>query len=195
MTILETKEILITRLGWRDDKTVKDIILSAANTTSDSTRYYQSEHSAVTLQNIRDCQPIPNISNQEFNEYLENLVDQCASQVLGDVFEKDYVNDNLLKLYPTAFDNCLSLRMVIMVAELIMTSTRINSIKRLGDEFVAKLNYDIYREAPNKFAIRGTNYRHTMGISMRYGVELRTAQTRFGTQKNRLKTITRGQAI
>jgi hypothetical protein len=193
MTLSEVKDILVTRIGWRDDKTLGGLVsLSADNLLSDSGRNFQSEHPAVTLENIYHCQPVEKIDNAGFQEYLENLREQCVLQVLSDTFEKDYVNDSLLNLYPTAFDNAISLRMVIIVGELIMTSTRSNAIERLNKEFVGKLNYDLYREAPNKFAIRGANYQYTLGIATRYGFEISSVQRRFGQQRNMIQTITKG---
>ena len=192
MTLSEAKDILIDRIGWKDDKTVTGLILSANNLLSESDRFFQDEHSAITLQNIRDCQPIRNISEGDFNDYLYNLKKSAVLKVLSDVFEKDYLNDNLLTIYPTAFDEAISLRVVIDVSELIMTSTRSNSIERFTKEFVGKLNYDIYRDAPNKFAIRDLNYKYSMGITSRYAWCLVSIQRRFGEQRNQIKTITKG---
>lgn len=195
MTISEAKDILVDRLGWRDDKTVTGFVLSAPNLITNSGRYFQAEHSSVTLENIKDCQPIVDISDTDFNSHLVNLTEQVSFQVLSDVFEKDFVDDNLFNLYATSFDNLLSLRMVIVVAEAIMTSTRSNRIERLGDGFVGKLNYDIFRDAPNKFAIRNLNYKHSMGITTRYAMELDSTQRRFGTLRNLIKTVTKGQSF
>ena len=192
MTLSEAKDILVNRIGWRNDNTVKGFVPSLANVTSDSDYFFQDEHSAITLANIRDCQPIPNISEDDFNDYLNNLKIIVVRKVLSDVFERDYINDNLLTLYPTSFDDVISLRMVIEVSELLMTSTRSNGIERFTKDFVGKLNYDIYREAPNKFAIRNLNYKHTMGIATRYAWTLDSVQKRFGTQRNLIKTITKG---
>lgn len=192
MTLAEAHTVLVSRVGWRDDNTVEGFNLSAENETANSGRFFQSEHSAVTLENIRDCQPVKNISEADFNQYLENLRSDCVWQVLTDVFEKAEINEHLLGQYPTSFDNCILLRMVITVSEMIMTSSRSNKIKRFTDEFIGKLNYDIYREAPNKFAVRGNNYKHSMGISTRYGFELRSCQRRVGDVRNMLKTITKG---
>ena len=195
MTISEAKDILIDRLGWRDDKTITGFVLSAPNLITNSGRYFQAEHSSVTLENIKDCQPIVDISDEDFNSHLVNMTEQVAFQVLSDVFERDFIDDNLFNLYSTAFDNVLSLRMVIVVAESIMTSTRSNRIERLGDGFIGKLNYDIFRDAPNKFAIRNLNYKHSMGITTRYAMELTSVQRRFGNQRNLIRTITRGQSF
>jgi hypothetical protein len=193
MTLSEAKDILITRLGWRNDETVDSFTLSAENLTTDSGKYFQSEHSCVTLQNIRDCQPIINISENRFNSYLESIRDQAVVQVLDDAFEKDYVNDDLLTVFPKAFDSAISLRMVIVVAELIMTNGRINKTQRFSESFVGKLNYDIFRETVTKFANANANYKYSMGISTRYGFEIQSIQRRFGQQRNLIKTVTKGQ--
>jgi len=193
MTLSEAHTALLNRIKWRDDKTVTGFVLNASNEANGMDKVFQTGHSAITLQNIRDCQPITNISEADFNEYLSNLRSDCVKQVLSDVFEKDYVDDNLFTIHPTAFDDCIIYRMVIMVSELIMTASRSNRIKRFGDEFVGKLNYDVFREAPNKFAIRGANYNHTLGIATRYGFELESVRRRFGQTRNLLKTITKGQ--
>lgn len=195
MTRSEAKDILITRLGWRDDATISGFVLTPSNRQTDSGRYFQSEHSAVLLKNIRDCQPIINISEADFNLFLENLKEQVVYQVLNDAFEKDYINDNLLTAFPSGFDDAISLRMVVVVAELIMTNGRLNNTQRYTEAFVAKLNYDIFRESPNKFAIRGANYKYSMGVATRYGFEIQSVQRRFGQQRNLIKTITKGQAF
>lgn len=193
MTISETHSAIVDRIKWRDDKTVENFNLTAPNLASATDRVFQSEHSAITLMNIRESQPVANIGSVDFNEYLENLRSDCVQQVLNDVFEKDYVDPDLLDQYPNSFDKAILLRMVINVAEMIMTSSRSNRTKRFSDDFVGKLNYDVFREAPNKFAIRGANYNHTMGISTRYGFELASCRRRFGNTRNMLKTITKGQ--
>jgi hypothetical protein len=193
MTLSETHSAIVSRIGWRNDNTVEFFDLSDENSTTDSGRVFQSEHSAVTLENIRDCQPVKKISSSDFNDYLENLRSDCVWQVLNDVFEKDYVDDDLLTLYPTAFDNCILLRMVINVSEMIMTSSRSNKIQRFTENFLGKLNYDIYRETVTKFANR-VHYKTSMGISSRYNFELESCQRRFGNVRNMLKTVTKGQA-
>lgn len=195
MTIKEAKDILITRIGWRDDKTVDGFTLSSQNLESESGRYFQDEHSAVLLKNIRDCQPILSISEEDFNTHLLNLKTQVAYQVLSDVFEKSNINQRIFDLFPNAFDNVMSLRMVIVVSEQMLTTTRYNVTERFTKDFVGKLNYDIFRESPNKFAINSANYGFSMGISTRYGFEIQSIQRRFGSQRNRLKVITKGEVF
>jgi hypothetical protein len=193
MTLTELSVELVKRIGWRADGTVERFSLSASNILSESGLDFQQEHSAVTLANIRDCQPITNISETDYQNYLEVIKLQAVNQVLNDSFERDVVNDDLLTLFPRGFDKAIMLRMVIIVAELISTSGRKNGTKRFSDEFLGRLNYDVFRSAPNKFAIRGANYNYTLGIATRYGFEIESVQRRFGTQRNLLKTITKGQ--
>jgi len=193
MTLTELSVELVKRIGWRADGTVERFSLSASNILSESGLDFQQEHSAVTLANIRDCQPITNISETDYQDYLEVIKLQAVNQVLNDSFERDVVNDDLLTLFPRGFDRAIMLRMVIIVAELISTSGRKNGTKRFSDEFLGRLNYDVFRSAPNKFAIRGANYNYTLGIATRYGFEIESVQRRFGTQRNLLKTITKGQ--
>lgn len=194
MTLSEAHTELIERVKWRNDKTIQGFTLDSGNEEETGKEVYQTGHSAITLLNIKESQPLLDISDSDFNEYLSNLNSDCARQVLMDVFEKDYVDDNLFKLYPTAFDKCLVLRMVIIVSEMIMTSSRSNRVARFNNDFVGKLNYDVFRESPNKFAIRGANYNHSLGVSTRYGFELESVRRRFGQTRNLLKTITKGSA-
>ena len=195
MNLSEAKDILLERIGWRNDNTVPGLSLAPANELSTSGIFFQDEHSAVTLRNIRDCQPIVSIDEVDFQEYLETLKKQAVTQVLNDAFERDFIKDKLLNAYPSSFDKAISLRMTIIVSELIITSSRLNQTERFGDAFVGKLNYDIFREAPNKFAIRGANYNYSLGIATRYGFEIQSLQRRFGSERNLLKTITKGQAL
>lgn len=195
MTISEAKDILVDRIGWDDDLTLTGFVVTAPASTTDSGRFFQDEHNAITLENIKDTQSILDISDAAFNTLLQKLTIRAVNKVLADAFEKDFINDDLLTAYPAGFDNAISLQMTILVSELIISSTRSNRIERLTDDFVGKLNYDIFREAPNKFAIRGANYNYTLGVATRYGFEIRSVQRRFGSQRNLLKTVTKGEVI
>ncbi len=191
MTLSEAKDILITRLGWRDDKTVTSFVLSAINLQTDSGRVFQGEHSAVTLENIRDTQPIVDVIEADFNQYLEDIREQIVIQILDDAFEKDYLDDKLLILYPNGFDSLISLRMTIFVAELIMSSTRSNRIERMTDNFISKLRFDMFRDPPTG----DTTNKYNTSVTFRYNRELQSVQRRFGSQRNLLKTITKGQVF
>lgn len=192
MKLNEVITILVDRIGFEDDGTVGSVSLDSSVLQSDSGRYFQDEHSAVTLQNIRDCQPKSSMTNQEFNDYLNKLKKRCARKVLVDAMERDEVNEDVLNAYPTIFDNALSMQMTILVSEIIITSVRVNKIERMTDSWIRKLNYDIFREVTN--ASKSVS-RYSLGIATRYGYEIRTVQRRFGQQRNLLKSITKGEAI
>lgn len=200
MTLANAISALEKRIGWKNDWTLGElppqlsISISGDNMETDSGRYFQDEHSAVTLLNIYESQPVPSLDSSNFQTYLDDLRKSAVQQVFNDAFEKDFIDGDILELYPRAFDNCISLKMVIRVSELIMTAIRSNRIKRLSDDFVGKLNYDIYRESPNKFAVQRVNYKHTLGIASKYAYELQSLQRKFGQQRNLAKVITKGQA-
>lgn len=195
MTLSQAKAALETRVGWKEDLTIEGFELSTANQTTLSGDFFQDQHNAITLLNIKECQNVLKITDVQFNNYLNDLRKICVSQVLEDAFEKDFLSDDLLTLYPSGFDKAIRLKMVILIGELIITAVRSNRTQRLNSNFAGKLNYDLYREAPNKFAIRGANYLHTLGVATKYGYELKSVQRRFGQDRNLIKTITKGQSV
>lgn len=195
MRIAEAKAKVINRLGWFDDKTVAGFVLSAENQVSESGRFFQDEHSAVTLMNINASQPDKSITTDGFNAFLTRMKNSTVNHVLADVFDRQYISDKLFVEFPEALDNAISLRMVIVVSELINTSTRDNIQERFAQDFIAKLNYDIFREAQNKFAVSRSDYRYQMGISTRYGFEIANIQKRFGNMKMSLRSVTAGQHL
>lgn len=195
MTLAEAHTTLKTRIGWKDDGTAPSIVLSSTTTQSVSGQTFNFAHPAVTIDNLLKCQPRADITSDDFNTYLIELRDECVREVLNDAFEKDYIDDNLLTTYPNGFDRAIRLKMVIMVAEIIMTSVRSNRTERFNRDFVGKLNYDLYRDAPNKFAIRDANYEHSLGVATKYGKEIRSVQRRFGDLRNVLRTVTKGEVF
>lgn len=193
MTLSEAKDILVNRIGWKDDKTLTGFVLSPANETSQSGTTFQDEHAAVRLETIKDCQAIPKISDADFNTYLEELRASAVMHVLNDALERDYIKDNLLTLYPSIFDAAIRLRMVVVIGEMIMTTARSNETARVNKALAAKMNYDLYRDSVQKFANSRATYKYAMGVATRYGVEIEKLQRRVGS-KSMFKTITKGQA-
>lgn len=189
----EIKDILLTRIGWRQE--IKcPITVSASNLTTDSGRFFQDEHSAVNIANIKDCQRIADISDSELNDYLGQLRSQAVYQVISDVFVKSDINADEINANPNMFDTVISLRMVIIVSEIIITSSRSNKTQRFSDEFINKLHFDIIGSSNVRFAVTNRNYKYSMGITSRYGAEIFELKRFFG-QNKMLKSITRGEAI
>jgi hypothetical protein len=192
-THTEIKDILLTRIGWRQE-IGSTIAVDATNLTTDSGRYFQDEHSAVTIENIKACQTVVAISEANLNAYLTQLREQAVYQVLSDVFnKKDLISDEI-NANIRMFDQLIMLRMVIIVSEIIITSSRSNKTQRFSDAFIDKLHFDIIGSSNVRFAVTNRNYKYSMGITSRYGVEVFEVKRFFGQQKM-LKSLTRGEAI
>lgn len=188
----EIKDILLTRIGWRQE--IKcPITVNATNLTSDSGRFFQDEHSAVNIDYIKDCQRIADISDKELNDYLTQLREQAVYQVISDVFVKTDINEDVINQNITMFDTVISLRMVVIVSEIIISSTRSNKTQRFSSAFIDKLHFDIIGSSNVRFAVTNRNYKYSMGITSRYGAEIFELKRFFG-QNKKLKSITRGEA-
>ena len=192
-THTEIKVILLQRIGWRQE-IGSPVTVSAANLTTDSGRFFQDEHTAVSLTNIKDAQPIVGISDANFNTYLAQLQEQVIYQVLSDVFNKKDIIQDEIDANLTMFDQLILLRMVIVVSEIIITSTRSNKTQRFSNAFLDKLHFDVIGSSNVRFAVTNRNYKFSMGITSRYGAEIWEVKRFFGQQKF-LKSITRGEAI
>ena len=191
-THTEIKDILDSRIGWRQELGLA-MTVSAANLVTDSGRYFQDEHPCVTINNIRDCQPIVDISDNDMNTYLTQLRNSVIYQVISDVYNKKDINSDEVNANITMFDNAILLRMVIAVSEIIITSTRSNKTERFSDDYINKLHFDIIGSSNVRFAVTNRNYKYSMGVTSRYGVEIFELKRFFG-QNKMLKSITRAEA-
>jgi hypothetical protein len=64
------------RLGWRQPTVAGSPVLTVANTTSLSSRYFgQSFHALCTIANLKSNQEDPAIIDADFNTYLSTLQD------------------------------------------------------------------------------------------------------------------------
>lgn len=176
MTYTEARDILDKRVNWRDTGGY----LTAANSTTDSGRYFQDEHSAVGLDNIRACQPEVNISDADFNTYLTQLRHATILQVLADVFvsESDIRQDEL-DFNIGSFDNAISLRMAVNVMELIINTKRSNAT-----EIPLKQNM-VFADLNGHVDAKSVGYRD------RYRFHIKELKKALGKQ-TKLKSVTAG---
>lgn len=194
--IVEISELIKHRIGWRDDQTLSGFVLTPDSVRSDGQRFYQDAHPAVTLKILQAIVPIKMPDDAYLNEYLLDFKRIVAQRVLSDVYDSGIIPQNVPILYPDAFDRAMMLMGVIRFSEVIFTSTeRSSAAEKFSKDFVAKLHYDIFREAPNKFATKDANYSHALGITTQYSTEINSLQRRFGKERNSLGTATAGQAI
>lgn len=178
MTYTEARDILDKRINWRDT----DEYLTAANSETDSGRYFQDEHSAVTLDNIRACQPEVGISDTDFNTYLTQLRQAVILQVLADVFgSESEITDKEIELNPGVFDNAISLRMVVTVIELIVNSIRSNGTEVPLKENLSKLFADLNGHVDSKW----------IGFRNRYKSHINEVKKALNKQ-TRFKSVTAG---
>lgn len=178
MTYTEARDILDKRINWRDTGSY----LTADNSTTDSGRYFQDEHSAVTLDNIRACQPEVGISDADFNTYLTQLRQAAILQVLADVFgSESEITDGEIELRVGLYDNAISLRVAVNVLELVINSIRSNSTEIPLKENVHKLMVDLNGHVDSKW----------IGLRNRYQSHIRELKTALNKQ-TKLKSITAG---
>lgn len=185
MTYIEARDILDKRINWRD--TSGD--LTAANTASDSGRFFQDEHSAISLDNIKACQPDPDIDVSGFNAYLTQLRHASILQVLSDVYgTESSITQSELDCNVGVFDNAISLRMVVVVAEIVITSTRSNRSEEVTKEFIQQLHFDVNG---NSGASASPNFPRAEGFSKKYQDAI-TYVRRYLKKQKRITTITTG---
>jgi len=175
MTRTEVKELLINRLEFK-----------VAGATPLSGQYFEGEHAIVTLENIKSCQPNISISQLDFDVFLLELKTSVIFKVLTDVFDKDDISSDILLLYPALFDTLISMQMTVMVINLIVTSTRINTVQRITNDAVQMIHFDLngnYGQGANP------KFPHSYGIAYRYKEELRRVQNNSSNQR-KLTSIT-----
>lgn len=173
MTRTAAKDILINRIDFRGGNPV-------------SGRYFESEHSIVTLDNIRECQPNQGITDGEFTTYLTELKEGAIYQLLADVYDSDDVNDDTLDFKPALFDNCISVLVAIKVMEILITSQRSNRTQRISKEAAQQIHFDLNG---NYGSNANNNFPKAMGLADKYKEELRIVKNVVG-KPQMLKSIT-----
>ena len=182
MTQAQLKTALISRLGFRSEAGV-GFTLDSDNLTTDSGKYYQDEHPYVTLDNIKAfMDPAPG-SDSVFNAYLDTLRDRAVMGVISDVIETTEVPDDYVTGRENIFDNAISKKMGIIVAEVMMSSKRSNLHERVGKEFLQRLFFELNGNSGNP------NMPKFQGLRSRYEQEVQRLKKKLGHGKS-LRTIT-----
>lgn len=79
---------LLNRIGWRQSTIAKYAILSPENQSSVSQRYFNDFHALCTIPNLRQCQEDAEISDADFNTYLQSLQRSVIMRSLNAVFQE-----------------------------------------------------------------------------------------------------------
>lgn len=191
-TLKDIKILLKNRVGFRKPIDGSFEALDADNVQSDSGLIFQDAHSLVTIENIKDLQPIIDIDDTKFNTYLKNLRESNVLEVLNDVFQgESNIDQSIIDADLSVFDKAIYLRMVLKVGELTLSSTRINDAKRLTKEVLGQLRLDL--NGSNDGGYKNPNLPYHSGYTSRYKREIKYITTMFNNnQSDMLETVTLG---
>lgn len=173
MTILETYELLKNRIGWKQPPD-GSFVIDVENNTSQSGMYFQEAHTAITLKNIYATIDVVDASSEVFNAILADFRKQAVIHTVSNVFNRTSIK-NITDV--AAFDTAISLRMAIIILEVITNSTRSNLDERLLKNS-NKWFYDLNGGAGNQ------SFPNLTGIKQRYAEEIRRLRDRFNTGKS-----------
>ena len=97
-------------VGFRQPTLANSPTLDSDNTQSDSGMYFQDANYLVTVQNIHDCQNDPDISDDDFNDFLTNMQNSTILEVINKVSEgqSDFVQMQNLYPYEKSFSDTLT---------------------------------------------------------------------------------------
>lgn len=181
MTLTELQTTLLNRIGW-EETSGTGLTVTAANQTSDSGRFFQEGHHAITLSNIHETIEVIDADDTVFNEYLEKFRKRAVIQTVSDVFNRSTVDDTVVSELST-FDNAIIYRLTINVCEMIIASVRSNRTERITKDFANKLFFDINGGNGNM------NFPNYIGIKDKYGKEIKNLKDQFNTGRS-LDTLT-----
>ena len=86
---------LFTRVGWQQPTQGEYAVLTGDNLVSLSGRYFSDFHKAVTVKNIKETCEDPDISDTDFNTFLERLQKSAITRVLQGIFNQDVIIEQL----------------------------------------------------------------------------------------------------
>ena len=154
---------LAERVGWKQTPASFPLVLSEANLTSESGRYFQDYSWLVTLPNILALMENDDAGDNEaelFNDYLIDLrrasINDIVSAILREgsnlKLEMAYaIFNETIENTPEIFDEVIGLQVACSVIALMQHTTRSNFIERFGKESSAV----IYRELNDVYTANG----------------------------------------
>lgn len=192
-TLNDIKILLKNRVGFRKpiDETFE--AMNTDNTKTDSGLVYQDAHSMVSILYIRDTQPIEDIDDIVFNQYLTLLRESNVLEVLNDVFQgESEIDESKILGNIAAFDKAIYLRMVLKVGEIILSSKRINEIAYFTDKMISQWRLDL-NGSNDDGSYKNPNYPFHSGYTSRYRREIKYIKTLFNNNEPEiLQTVTLG---
>lgn len=191
-TLNDIKVLLKNRVGFRKPIDSSFEALDADNESTDSLLVFQDAHSMVSIANIKDSQPIVDISDSLLNTYLKNLRESNVLEVLNDVFKgQSSIDQVMVENDLSVFDKAIYLRMAMRVGEIIISSTRSNRNQSINEASIGKLRLDL--NGSNDSGYKNPNLPYHRGLDSRYRQEVSILETMFNdSQAAMLDTVTLG---
>jgi hypothetical protein len=124
---------LTKRLGWRQPTQAGSPVINSYNLTSKSGRYFQSFHSLVTINKLKEIIEDKDADDSQFNDYLTNLQTDAIMRCLNEVFrEPELLEQKLMYTRFATMDQPVSnsgqfVGWIINVANEFSVSTQINT--------------------------------------------------------------------
>ena len=142
---------LIDRLGWSEFENETYVIkLNEGNKKKDSGLVLNSFHGMVTLQGIHECMPIDNPSDVEFNNFLNEILDNTIREILTDVYVTDERSKNIDYTEAIAnstasgvFDNCIGYCHAVKVLQVLVSSLQSNRTERRNKNTYSELSIEL----------------------------------------------------
>jgi len=96
-------------VGWRQPTLADSPVINAANLESKSGLRFQDGSFFVTIQNLKETQEDPLISDDDFNTYLENLQESVILETCQKIEEgqTDFVESNNIYAFEKSFKNTI----------------------------------------------------------------------------------------
>ena len=136
------------RLGWSEfEKPVYSTKLNEENKVKTSGITLNSFHKLITVENVYQCQPERNILDEEFSQYLTELLDNVIRNILTEVYVlesraikgKDYSGTISEMTSAGIFDKCIGYCHAVKVLEIFTSSVRSNRIEAIAGHNYALL--------------------------------------------------------
>lgn len=136
------------RLGWSEfEKELYVNKLTTANLSKTSGLTLNSFHKLVTVENVFMCQPDKDITDERFNNYLNEMLDNVIRDILTEVFildsrvkkGKDYSATISEMTSSGLFDKCIGYCHAVKVLELFTSTVRSNRIETIAGHNYASL--------------------------------------------------------
>lgn len=139
----EAIDVLINRIGWSDLSSGLPFGLTPENKTANSGKMFNWYHSLVLVDNIYASVPEIEMSEDNFNKYLDDIRKQAVLTVLTSILDThedyDLVKDysNIITQRSAIFDDAIGYSVAVKMIELFISTTRSNS-----EERSAKMSYN-----------------------------------------------------